>query len=96
MHGREVCQWEGETNWLACVTVCRAVDTDVQLRSYSPDGRADVGLVFKCGAFNVIDVNHPIGELAAANAILAWHAWQRASALSFRLARNCTLQAVHG
>ncbi|GAB4816111.1 hypothetical protein N2152v2_003157 [Parachlorella kessleri] len=43
--------------------VRRAVDTDVQLRSYSPDGRADVGLVFKCGAFNVIDINHPIGLL---------------------------------
>lgn len=29
------------------------------------DGRTEVGLVFKCGSFNVIDINRPIGELAA-------------------------------
>jgi hypothetical protein len=42
--------------------VRRAVETDVQLRVYHPDGRTEVGLVFKCGSFNVIDINRPVGE----------------------------------
>lgn len=41
--------------------VRKAVETDVQLRVYHPDGRTEVGLVFKCGSFNVIDINRPIG-----------------------------------
>jgi hypothetical protein len=41
--------------------VRRAVETDVQLRVYHPDGRTEVGLVFKCGSFNVIDINRPVG-----------------------------------
>jgi hypothetical protein len=41
--------------------VRKAVETDVQLRVYHPDGRTEVGLVFKCGSFNVIDINRPVG-----------------------------------
>jgi hypothetical protein len=41
----------------------RAVHTDVQLRVYHPDGRTDVGLVYRCGAFNVVDINQPVGLL---------------------------------
>ncbi|KAL4539615.1 hypothetical protein Ndes2437B_g02021 [Nannochloris sp. 'desiccata'] len=41
----------------------RAVHTDVQLRVYHPDGRTDVGLVYRCGAFNVVDINQPAGLL---------------------------------
>lgn len=43
--------------------VMKAVHSDVQLRVYHPDGRTDVGLVFKCGAYNIVDVQHPIGLL---------------------------------
>lgn len=41
----------------------RAVHTDVQLRVFHPDGRTDVGLVYRCGAFNVVDINQPVGLL---------------------------------
>jgi len=41
----------------------RAVHTDIQLRVYHPDGRTDVGLVYRCGAFNVVDINQPVGLL---------------------------------
>lgn len=41
----------------------KAVQTDVQLRVYHPDGRMDVGLVYKCGSFNVVDINRPVGLL---------------------------------
>ena len=34
-----------------------------QLRVYHPDGRTDVGLVFKCGAFNVVEMHRPVGLL---------------------------------
>lgn len=43
--------------------VRRAVHTDVQLRVYHPDGRTDVGLVYKCGTFNVVEINRPVGLL---------------------------------
>jgi hypothetical protein len=43
--------------------VRKAVSTDVQLRVYHPDGRDDVGLVYKCTSFNVIDINRPVGLL---------------------------------
>ncbi|KAI8114346.1 hypothetical protein M9434_002472 [Picochlorum sp. BPE23] len=43
--------------------VRKAVHTDVQLRVYHPDGREDVGLVYRCGAFNVVDINRPVGLL---------------------------------
>lgn len=43
--------------------VRKAVKTDVQLRVFHPDGRMDVGLVYKCGAFNVVDINRPVGLL---------------------------------
>ena len=43
--------------------VRRAVETDVQLRVFHPDGRIDVGLVFKCGAFNVVEMHRPVGLL---------------------------------
>lgn len=42
--------------------VRKAVETDMQLRVYHPDGRTEVGLVFKCGSYNVIDINRPVGE----------------------------------
>ena len=43
--------------------VRRAVTTDTQLRVYHPDNREDVGLVYKCTSFNVIDINRPVGLL---------------------------------
>jgi hypothetical protein len=43
--------------------VRKAVHTDVQLRVYHPDGREDVGLVYKCASFNVVDINRPVGLL---------------------------------
>lgn len=43
--------------------VRKAVHTDVQLRVFHPEGRTDVGLVFKCGAFNVVDISRPVGLL---------------------------------
>eukprot|EP00887_Chlorella_sp_A99_P003348 scaffold26.g3348.t1 len=39
--------------------VRRAVETDVQLRVFNPDGCTDVGLVFKCGTFNVVEMHRP-------------------------------------
>jgi hypothetical protein len=41
----------------------RAVHTDAQLRCWHPEGRAEVGLVFRCAAFNLVDVEHPAGLL---------------------------------
>lgn len=43
--------------------VRKAVHTDVQLRVYHPDNRDDVGLVYKCASFNVVDINRPVGLL---------------------------------
>ena len=43
--------------------VRRAVITDQQLRVYHPDNRDDVGLVYRCTSFNVIDINRPVGLL---------------------------------
>ena len=43
--------------------VRRAVITDQQLRVYHPDNREDVGLVYRCTSFNVIDINRPVGLL---------------------------------
>lgn len=43
--------------------VRKAVHTDDQLRVFHPEGRQDVGLVYKCSAFNVVDINHPVGLL---------------------------------
>lgn len=43
--------------------VRKAVITDQQLRVYHPDNREDVGLVYRCTSFNVIDINRPVGLL---------------------------------
>ncbi len=43
--------------------VRKAVSTDTQLRVYHPDNREDVGLVYRCISFNVIDINRPVGLL---------------------------------
>ena len=41
----------------------KAVTTDTQLRVYHPDNREEVGLVYRCIGFNVIDINRPLGLL---------------------------------
>lgn len=56
--------------------VRRAVETDVQLRVYHPDGRTEVGLVFKCGSFNVIDINRPVGEPSRGACVPATRVWR--------------------
>ncbi len=42
--------------------VRRAVENDVQLRVWHPEEHRDIGLVFKTAAFNVIDMQRPVGE----------------------------------
>ena len=43
--------------------VRRAVHTDTALRVFHPDWNTEAGPVFRCGAFNVIDIEHPVGLL---------------------------------
>eukprot|EP00887_Chlorella_sp_A99_P000045 scaffold16.g45.t1 len=67
--------------------VRRAVETDVQLRVFNPGGRTDVGLVFKCGAFNVVEMHRPVGLMRRrinpdqANQARAAEPWGRPPAL---------------
>lgn len=59
-----------ECRWLPA-TPCNCAPACLCLTAALPclrpaDGRTEVGLVFKCGSFNVIDINRPVGEPMAA------------------------------
>ncbi|KDD74522.1 hypothetical protein H632_c1256p0, partial [Helicosporidium sp. ATCC 50920] len=43
--------------------VRKCVDTDGRLRVFHPDQRCELGLAFRCGAHNVVDLQRPVGLL---------------------------------